>query len=141
MDPIMLIMFALLAVLIFFMFRNSKKRQQQAQEMQSNLRPGAEVMLTSGIFGTVEELEDGAERVVIRSGTTTIEVHRQAIAKVVTPVAAAAEAEHLAPDDDPEFNEHIASEKPEEVEIIETEVVESDAEPSDDEGGDSAPKQ
>lgn len=110
MDPMMILMFALLAVLIFFMFRNSKKRQAAAQELQNNLRPGAEVMLNSGIFGTLEELEDGAERAIIRSGTTTLEVHRQAISKVVTPVDAPEEASEVAPDDDPEFGERVGSE-------------------------------
>lgn len=108
MDPMMLIMFALLGVLVFFMFRNSRKRQQQAQELQNSLQPGAEVMLTSGIFGTVVQIEDGAERAEVRVGGNTIEVHRQAIAKVVTPVEVEEEIEEVvAPDDDPEFGEHL----------------------------------
>ena len=34
-DPFTLIMLAVLAVLIFFMFRNSRKRQAEAKELQS----------------------------------------------------------------------------------------------------------
>lgn len=103
MEPMSLIMLLLLAVLVFFMFRNSKKRRQQAEELQNSLVPGAEVMLTSGIFGTVVEIEEGEERAKVRVGDNVIEVHRQAIARVVTPVTVPETADEVAPDDDPRF--------------------------------------
>ena len=107
-DPMSLIMFGLIAVLIFFMFRNGKKRQQAMQELQSNLRPGAEVMLQSGIFATIEDIDDEENRVTVRSGTSTLVVHRNAIGQVVTPVdVPAEETDELAPDDDPSFSEHV----------------------------------
>ena len=108
-DPITLIMFGLIAVLIFFMFRNGKKRQQAMQELQNNLRPGAEVMLQSGIFATVEDVDDEENRVTVRSGTSTLVVHRNAIGQIVTPVDAPAEddSSELAPDDDPAFGERL----------------------------------
>lgn len=108
-DPISLIMFALIAVLIFFMFRNGKKRQQAMQELQNNLRPGAEVMLQSGIFGTIEEVDDEENRVTVRSGTSTLVVHRNAIGQIITPVETPAqESTGLAPDDDPAFGERVS---------------------------------
>jgi preprotein translocase subunit YajC len=107
-DPMSLIMFGLIAVLIFFMFRNGKKRQRAMQELQSNLRPGAEVMLQSGIFATIEDIDDEENRVTVRSGTSTIVVHRNAIGQVVTPVDAPAEEDvELAPDDDPSFSQRL----------------------------------
>lgn len=107
-DPMSLIMFGLIAVLIFFMFRNGKKRQRAMQELQSNLRPGAEVMLQSGIFATIEDIDDEENRVTVRSGTSTIVVHRNAIGQVVTPVDAPAEEDvELAPDDDPSFGQRL----------------------------------
>lgn len=112
MDPITLMMFALIAVMIFFMFRNSKKRQRAQQEMQNNMRPGAEVMLQSGIYGTLEEIDEETNRATIRSGSTTLIVHRNAISQVVTPIEGAtdeAEAGTIAPDDDPSFGEHLAN--------------------------------
>lgn len=131
MDPMLLIMLALIAVLFFFMFRNNKKRQQQAQEMQSNLRPGAEVMIQSGIYGTVEEVDDDKNRVTLRSGTSTLVVHRNAIAQIITPVEGAADDESevsdLAPDDDPEFGERVNSEAAE-AESAAAETVANDAE-------------
>ena len=107
-DPMTLIMLGLVAVLIFFMFRNSKKRQAQMAQMQSNTRPGAEVMLQSGIYGTIESIDEEENRVTVRSGTTTFVVHRNAIGQVITPADAPEETTEtsvLAPDDDPEFGE------------------------------------
>lgn len=107
MDPISLVMFGLIALLIFFMFRNGKKRQQAQRDMQDNLRPGAEVMLQSGIFGTVESVDDENNRVTVHSGDSSIVVHRNAVGQIVTPVDAPVEADSLAPDDDPEFSGRI----------------------------------
>ncbi|MCB1273098.1 MAG: preprotein translocase subunit YajC [Leucobacter sp.] len=108
-DPMTIVMFGLIAVLIIFMIRNGRKRQQAAAEMQSKLQPGAEVMLQSGIYGTVEEVDEAENRVTLRSGTSTFVVHRNAVAQIVTAVEGADEPESdLAPDDDPEFGERIA---------------------------------
>ncbi|MBO1901964.1 preprotein translocase subunit YajC [Leucobacter weissii] len=107
MDPMTLIMFGLIAVLIIFMIRNGKKRQQAQQEMQSNLVPGAEVMLQSGIFGTVEEVDEEDNRVTVRSGTSTIVVHRNAVGQIIAPVESDASDDEVAPDDDPEFGERV----------------------------------
>ena len=109
-DPFMIVMLALVAVLIFFMFRNGKKRQQALAELQSNMRPGAEVMLQSGIYGTIEDIDEEENRVTLRSGSTTLVVHRNAISQVITPVDAPDDEidESLAPDDDPAFGQRIA---------------------------------
>lgn len=108
-DPMTLIMFGLIAVLIIFMIRNGKKRQQAALEMQSNLVPGAEVMLQSGIYGTVEEVDEADNRVTIRSGGSTLVVHRNAVGQIIAPVESNEEpASQVAPDDDPEFGERLA---------------------------------
>ena len=108
-------MLALIAVLIIFMVRNGKKRQQAAQQMQSGLVPGAEVMLQSGIYGTIEEINEEENRVTLRSGTTTLVVHRNAVSTIVSPVDAADEAEETVhPDDDPAFGEHVDAAKAEE---------------------------
>lgn len=109
-DPVSLVMFGLIAVLIFFMFRNGKKRQQAMQQLQNNLRPGAEVMLQSGIFGLIESIDEEENRVTIRSGLSTLVVHRNAIGQVVTPVESEEGAESdVAPDDDPAFGERVGN--------------------------------
>lgn len=111
MDPLSLVMFGLIAVLIFFMFRNGKKRQQAQLDMQNNVRPGAEVMLQSGIYGTIESVDEEENRVTVRSGTSTIVVHRNAVGQILTPADDVSESEDLAPDDDPEFGERLSGAK------------------------------
>ena len=110
-DPLSIVMFGLIAVLIFFMFRNGKKRQQAQREMQDNLRPGAQVMLQSGIFATVESVDEEENRVTVRSGDSTLVVHRNAVGQILVPADAPAESSDIAPDDDPEFGERVEEAK------------------------------
>lgn len=107
-DPTLIIMLLLIVVLIFFMFRNGRKRQQAMAEMQNKMRPGAEVMTQSGIYGTVEEIDEADNRVTLRSGTSTLVVHRNAISQVVSAAADDEVTPELAPDDDPEFGERLS---------------------------------
>ncbi len=86
MDPLTIGMLVILAVLIFFMFRNSRKRRAQQEELQSKMQPGAEVMTNFGLFGTlksVDELSNQAELEL--SPGVVVRVHRQTLAKVVEP--------------------------------------------------------
>ncbi len=101
-------MLGLIALLIFFMFRNGRKRQQAMQELQAGLRPGAEVMLQSGIFATVDSLDEENGRVSVTSGTSTFVVHRNAVSQIVAPVEEPEDVDtDLAPDDDPAFGERV----------------------------------
>lgn len=127
-DPITLMMFALIALLIFFMFRNGKKRQQAMQDLQSGLRPGADVMLQSGIYGTIDSVDEEDNKVTVRSGTSTFVVHRNAVSQIVTPVDAPEEAPaaDLAPDDDPAFGERLASGSPEAKNAPEVDAAEAE---------------
>ena len=75
-----------LAVLVILMFRNSKKRKAQQEEMKKQIVPGADIMTNFGLFGklvSVDELSNEAEVEV--SPGVIVRVHRQTIAKVVTP--------------------------------------------------------
>jgi preprotein translocase subunit YajC len=86
MDPLTIGMLAILAVLIFFMFRNSRKRKAQQEELKSQIVPGKEVMTNFGLFGTlksIDEVTNEAELEVAKG--VVIRVHRQTIAKVVDP--------------------------------------------------------
>lgn len=142
-DPITLLMFGLIAVLIFFMFRNGKKRQAAMQELQNSLRPGAEVMLQSGIFATIVSIDDEENRATVRSGDSTFIVHRSAIGQVVKPVEAPAEDEgaQLAPDDDPEFGERIAKDQAENAQDAEGAATEGNADgQAEGENGSEQPK-
>lgn len=83
-DPFTLIMLAALAVLVVFMFRSNRKRQAAARELQDSMRPGVDVMLQSGIFGTIVDIDQENNRVTVQSGPgTTLIVHRNAVASIV----------------------------------------------------------
>lgn len=97
------------------MVRNGRKRREQLNQLQQNMKPGAQIMLQSGIFGTIESLDEEDEnRVVISSGTSTLVVHKNAIGTVVEP-AETDDEETLAPDDDPDFGAQSDDENNKEV--------------------------
>ena len=60
-----------LGVLAYFLFiRPARNRAKDVQKLQNALSAGDEVMLTSGIFGTVEEIVDEQIRVEISPGVS-----------------------------------------------------------------------
>jgi len=85
-------LFALLGIVIIFMFRNSRKRRRDAQEMQEKLVPGAEVMTQHGIFGTLISVDDEKNEAIIETTPgVRLRVHRQTVARVVEPTEAVAD--------------------------------------------------
>jgi len=87
------ILFAVLAALLVFMFWNSRKRMQKAKAEQEEKRrqtvPGSKVLLQGGLYGTIisydgEDL-DAPAQVELAPGVV-VEVHSQAILRVVDPV-------------------------------------------------------
>jgi len=78
-------MLVILAVLIFFMFRNTRKRKAQQEELQAKIVPGAEVMTNFGLFGTLKSIDEVSNVAEIETSPGNIvRVHRQTLAKVVT---------------------------------------------------------
>ncbi|WP_142139795.1 preprotein translocase subunit YajC [Acidovorax sp. SLBN-42] len=109
-DPFTIIMLAVLAVLIFFMFRNSRKRQADARELQSKVQPGAKVMTNFGVFGTILSIDEEENQVLLETSPgTVLTVHRQTIARVVEPVAEPATevGPAVAADAGPEYGERV----------------------------------
>jgi preprotein translocase subunit YajC len=130
---------AVAAVLIFFMFRNSRKRKVQQAELQNLMVPGAEVMTNFGLYGKLTAIDEAAKIAEIEvSPGNVVRVHSQTLAKVVDPDAprsveeaqARAEAElaeieaaeqaaaapelnadNAIPLDDPEFGERVDPKK------------------------------
>lgn len=77
-------MLAILALLIFFMFRNGQKRKKQMEELRSKIMPGAEVMTNFGLFGTIVSIDLDTNKTVLETSPgVTIVLHSQAIARVV----------------------------------------------------------
>ncbi len=86
MDPLTIVMLAVLALLIFFMFRNSRKRQRDLAEMAEKTRVGAKVMTSFGLFGTIIAIDEEENQVQVETSPgTVLTVHRQTIAKIVEP--------------------------------------------------------
>lgn len=125
-DPLSLALIAIAAVLIVFMFVSSRRRKRDAEATRAKIVPGAEVMTSQGIYGTLLSVDEEKNEAIIETTPgTKLRVHSQTIAKVVEetePVEDEAEdAEILEstgaitdPDlditDEPEFGER--SEKP-----------------------------
>ncbi|KQN88819.1 preprotein translocase subunit YajC [Arthrobacter sp. Leaf69] len=87
-----ILLFAMLGVFVFMMFRRNKKTQQQQVQLQSKFAPGVEVMTSFGLFGRIVEINDDENKVLLElSPGNTATVHRQAVTKIVEPVVAADE--------------------------------------------------
>ncbi|WP_374197668.1 preprotein translocase subunit YajC [Microbacterium paraoxydans] len=121
--PMEFLLFGLLAVLLVFMIFNTRKRTKQMkaeqEEKATKTVPGAKVLLQGGIYGTIvsydpEDLDTPA-LVEIAPGTI-IDVHSQAILRVVEPKDAVIETPVDA-DEEQETDESIAPpvETPEET--------------------------
>ncbi|WP_321163149.1 preprotein translocase subunit YajC [Microbacterium sp. Leaf320] len=90
--PMEILLFGLLAVLVVFMFVNGRKRQKQMkaeqEEKATKTVPGVKVLLQGGIYGTIVAYDhddlDSPALVEIAPGTV-IEVHSQAILRIVEP--------------------------------------------------------
>jgi len=78
---------AVLAVMVIFMVRNSRKRKRDAEELQNKFVPGAEVMTQHGIYGTLISVDEEKNEAIIETTPgTRLRVHRQTVARVIDPV-------------------------------------------------------
>jgi len=76
----------LIAVFAVMLFVQSRNRRKQAAAMSESLEPGCEVVLTSGIYATVEAIAD--DRLIITTaGTTKLEIARGAVVRVTKTAA------------------------------------------------------
>ena len=90
MDPLTIAMFGVLAVLVFFTWRSSKKRKEAAEKQKEALKPGVDIMTNFGLYGTVVSIDSVTNIAEIEvSPGTVLRLHPGAIAKVITEVDAA----------------------------------------------------
>lgn len=77
-----------LIVLVFWLLviRPARKRQREMSRVQASVEVGAEVMLGSGIFGTVVATAEDNVQLEVSPGTS-LKVARQAVVRVVEPAA------------------------------------------------------
>ena len=73
--------------LLFWLFiiRPASRRQKELGRMQSSLSVGDEIVLTSGVYGTVRGIEDGHVLLEI-APAVTIKVARGAVGSIATSV-------------------------------------------------------
>jgi preprotein translocase subunit YajC len=93
--PELVSLLPLVAIALLFwllLVRPASRRQKELSRMQASLKLGDEVMLTSGIFGTLRETDDDHVRVEIADGVT-IKVARGAVGTVAQPGLADTEPE------------------------------------------------
>jgi preprotein translocase subunit YajC len=84
-DPLTIGMLVVLAVLIIFMFRNSRKRKAQAEALKAQIVPGVEVMTNFGLYGTLKSIDAEANVAEIEVAPgTVLRVHNQTIAKAIS---------------------------------------------------------
>jgi len=109
-------MLAVLAVLVFFMFRNGRKRKKDQEALQSTMVPGADVMTNFGMYGTIIAIDEEANKVELQIAPgVVVGIHRQTIARVVEPVVADDLEDDLEDDSstidsltEPEFGQRVA---------------------------------
>ncbi|MDR6687561.1 preprotein translocase subunit YajC [Arthrobacter sp. 1088] len=96
-DPMTILLFVMLGLFVFMMFRRNKKTQQQQAAMQSKFAPGVDVMTSFGLFGRIVSIDEAENKVVIElSPGNEATVHRQAVTKVIEK---AEEEAPVVPDD------------------------------------------
>lgn len=91
----------LLLVVLFYLLvlRPAQRRQREAAAVVSALRPGAQVMTTAGLYGTVRSVADDTVELEIAPGVV-VRLIKQAVGKVVT--APVGDDDEQRPDDNPE---------------------------------------
>ncbi|MFC7550967.1 preprotein translocase subunit YajC [Plantactinospora sp. GCM10030261] len=79
--PILMIVL-LFGVMYFLMIRPQQKRRKEAEQMQSKLSPGDQVVTIGGLYGTVTGVDDETVMLEVAPGVQT-RYARPAIARVV----------------------------------------------------------
>jgi len=96
MDPILLLLIAVLGVFIVFQFIQGRKRRRETEERQAAFVPGVEIMTNYGLYGTIVSIDEERNLAVLETSPgQTVKVHRQTLLKVAdydTPAATSAEA-------------------------------------------------
>ncbi len=84
--PLLILVFAALGLMMYFSMRKQKRQAAETKRMQNEVRPGARVMTTSGLHGTVTAVADDTIELEIAPDVRTTWV-RAAVRSVVVPVA------------------------------------------------------
>ena len=75
----------LIAFMGFILYNSSRQRKRQAALIEAASVVGTEVMLGSGIYGTITAVD--GDRVTLKSGPSTLVVAKGAIMRTVSAIA------------------------------------------------------
>ena len=79
-----LLFLAVIGVFLVWTLSRGRRQRRETQLLQSRIHPGSEVMMTSGVYGTVVAVdEDGTVRLETSPGTVS-RWDRRAVARVIT---------------------------------------------------------
>jgi preprotein translocase subunit YajC len=87
----------LIVVGYLLLIRPARRRAQATAALQASLTPGDDVMLSSGLFGTVLDIRDEVVRVELAPGTV-VRVHRGAVTQIIKDPASPLPDEDDVPD-------------------------------------------
>jgi preprotein translocase subunit YajC len=95
-----LLFLAVIAVFLVWTLSRSRRQQRETQLTQSRVQPGIEVMMTSGVYGTVVEVEDDQTIRLQTSPGVVSRWDRRAVARIIasTDAVAGSEVEPGAPE-------------------------------------------
>ncbi len=74
---------AMVAVMYVFFLRPQNQRRKEQESFQTELKPGQEIVTTSGIIGKISKLTDDSVSVIV-SNNNTITFMRSSISKELT---------------------------------------------------------
>jgi preprotein translocase subunit YajC len=81
-----IILFGGMAILFYFLLiRPQSKARKQMEERLSKLKAGDEVLLTSGLYATIDRVED--KNIYLKLGGTIVKARRNAVAALATEPA------------------------------------------------------
>jgi len=93
-DWLMIGMIVILVVLVFFMWRNSRRRRAEQAKLAQAMVPGVQVMTNFGLYGRIESLDESANTAELEIAPgVVIKVHRQTLVRAVDPAAPVAAGE------------------------------------------------
>jgi preprotein translocase subunit YajC len=84
-NPLSFLIFLLPIGLLFFLMRSQKRRLNQQKALQRSVEEGDEILTTGGIFGTVVEIDEDEDTLVIEiAPETRIKMVRAGVARRLT---------------------------------------------------------
>ena len=80
--PLIIMMVAIFAIMYFLMIRPQQKKQKELQKFRNELKKGDKVVTIGGIYGTIEEIPENGNYVMMRVDTNVrIKVAKSSIVR------------------------------------------------------------